>query len=166
MTHPLIRIPSARAAALALLLGGCTRAPVARPRTLDARLIMLAPDTVVIRAQATAQRCDRGGVLLLGIDGGSGVLLWTDGEARSGDYPVISRGDTVGRGAKVSVRFMNGEVGRGVSLDSGSVTLSVEGDRVSAHVRGSGLEPGSGVRATLIADFKPLRLGRDTASCR
>jgi hypothetical protein len=170
MTHRLVRIPSVPGAALGLVLAaaGCTRPRVPVPPPLDARLILPPYDTVAIKAQAVAHPCDRGaGVLLMGMDGGAGVLVWTQRQRvlASGDYPVVTRGDTTTPGAKVSVRFMSGQAGRGVTLDSGSVTLRVESDRVSAQVRGSGLDPGAGVRARLEADFRPLPLTRDTASC-
>jgi len=107
-------------------------------------------------------------MLFVGIDGGVGVLAWTsaDKALASGDYPILTRGDTTTRrGAKASVRFMSGAAGRGVTLDSGTVTLTL-GDRVGARVRGSGLEPAAGRRAMLDAEFRPVPLARDSVACQ
>lgn len=107
-------------------------------------------------------------MLFVGIDGGAGVLVWTNAEKvlASGEYPILTRGDTATRrGAKASVRFMSGEAGRGVTIDSGTVTLTL-GERVAARIRGSGLEPAAGRRATLDAEFRPIALGRDSVVCQ
>ena len=155
-----------------LVLAASACAPRATPprRALEARLALPTRDTVRIHAAATAQRCERGkGLLLVGTDGGAGVLLWAraPGLLPTGVYPVLTRSDSTSpRGATVSVRFMNAEAARGVMLDSGSVAFTRDGDRVSAHVRGSGLEPAGGVRAGLDAVFSPIPVAPDSASCR
>ena len=169
MTHQSRRIAPTPAAVVLVLCACAPRTPPA-PRALEARLALRTRDTVLIHAAATAQRCERGkGMLLVGTDGGAGVLLWAraPGPLPTGDYPVLPRGDsTTPRGATVSVRYMNAEASLGVMLDSGTVAFTLTGDRVSAHIRGSGLEPAGGVRAGLDAVFSPLLVAPDSASCR
>ncbi len=159
-------MPTARWAVVAVVLAvsACAPRAASAPRALEARLALPTRDTVLIRATATAQRCERGkGLLLVGMNGDAGVLLWAraPGFLPTGDYQVLARGDsTTPRGATVSVRFAVAGSPRGVTLDSGSVSLTVSGGRVSARVRGSGLEPATGgVRAGLDAVFQ-LHSGR------
>ena len=170
MTHQSRRIVPTPAAVVLVLASACSPRTAPASRLLEARLALRTRDTVLIRAAATAQQCDRGkGLLLVGTDGGSGVLLWARGSGPlvTGDYPVLPRGDsTTPRGATVSVRYMNADAGRGVMLDSGTVAVTLNGDRVSAHIRGSGLEPAGGVRAGLDAVFSPMVVTPDSASCR
>jgi len=154
--------------ALGLAVCACGRGPGERA-SLEARLVLSARDTLRIRARASAHYCHPRGVLLFAIDGGSGVLVWArdSGLVTSGDYALLTRGDSITpRGAMVSVRFVNGEAGRGVTLDSGKVTLSRDGGRIGARARGSGLEPTGGVRLGLDATFESMPLARDTTTCR
>jgi len=130
-------------------------------------------DTVRFAAPAVAHRCGRGaGILVEGATGGSGVLLWARSADSSvaGTFPPLTRGDsTTARGAMASFRLMIGEDARGVTLDSGSVTVARAGagGAIDAHVGGSGLEPAAGQRVRLEATFAAVPLARpsDTVSC-
>ena len=132
-------------------------------------------DTVRFAAPAVAHRCGRGaGILVEGITGGSGVLLWARSadSGMAGDFPPLTRGDsTTARGAMASFRLMIREDARGVTLDSGSVTVARSGGEgggaIDAHVGGSGLEPAAGQRVRLEATFDavPLAPPSDTVSC-
>jgi hypothetical protein len=124
----------------------------------------------------SAHRCAKGtGVLIEGIAGGDGVLIWTRSatpqnpasSAPSRRYRILTRGDsTTPEGAMVAVRFMIGDVARGFAVDSGEVTLSASRDRVSATVRGSGLDYSAGQRLALEARAEAVPLASDTADCR
>lgn len=173
MTHSLAApMPTARWAVVAvvLALGGCAPRSATAPPPLEARVRLPPRDTVLIQAQASARRCERGrGILLVGTDRDAGVLVWTraPGSLASGDFQFLTRGDsTTPRGAMVAVRFAVAGSPRGVTLDSGSVSLTVSGGRVSARVRGSGLEPATAARTALDATFTSVLLAADTASCR
>jgi len=155
-------------------VGACGRAAgLPEPGTVRAVLVRPPHDTVRFTAPAVAHRCGRGaGVLVEGIVGGNGVLLWARSGDSSviGDFPPITRGDsTTPRGAMASFRFMLGEDARGVTFDSGSVMLTRSDGRqaLEAQVRGSGLEPVAGQRVRLEATFAavPLAPASDTASC-
>lgn len=142
---------------------GRVRVVVARPER----------DTVRFRAGAAAQRCAAGaGLLIEGVERGNGVLVLirSADSVPSGDFPLLAPRDrTTPRGAMVSVRYMTAEVAHGFSLDTGVVTVagSPSGGGLSARARGSGLETGSALRATLEAEFEavPLPGAADTVPC-
>ena len=152
-----------------LIAVACGRA-AEQPGRLHARLTRPPHDTLRFGATARAQRCGQGrGLLLEGIAGGNGVLIW----ARSGDsgvtgeFPLLARGDSITtRGALVSTRFTIGEAERGVTLDSGSVEITSVGGRMRARALGSGVDPTAGQRVGLDAAFDAVPLATDTASCR
>ena len=108
-------------------------------------------------------------IALTGVDGGNGVLILvrTGKGPAVGDYSIVVRGDsTSSRGAMMSTRFMLGEIARGFGLDSGKITVTVAGSRVSATARGSGLDYSAGQRVNLAASATALPMSNDTASCR
>ncbi len=80
---------------------------------------------------------------------------------------MLARGDsTTRRGAMAAVRFVtrtNAE--RGVTLDSGEVTVSAGTGRKDVRVRGSGLDPVVGQRVLLDATFDAVPVAPDTLSC-
>jgi hypothetical protein len=125
---------------------------------------------VHFEAAASACPCGRPGALVAhGASGGNGVLIWLryGDTLASGDYPVLVRGDTVtSRGAAVAVRFMIGSVTHGTALDSGAVTVSRAGDRLTARAHGSGLELGGARRVGVEASFEAVAIGGDTVTCR
>jgi hypothetical protein len=153
-----------------LVLAAACGGAAERPGQLHARLTRPPHDTLQFGATARAQRCGQGrGLLLEGIAGGNGVLIW----ARSGDsgltgtYPLLARGDSITtRGAMVSTRFMIGDAERGVMLDSGSVAVTWGGGRMTVRALGSGVDPTAGQRVGLDAAFDAVPLATDTGSCR
>ena len=127
-------------------------------------------DTVQFTAAAYARRCtERRGLLLQGVVGGNGVLLWlrSADSTVGGEYPVLARGDTVTpRGVAGSVRFMLGTQDRGITLDSGIVTVSAADGRIDATARGSGLDPSAAQRVALKASFAAVPMGADSSNCQ
>ncbi len=108
-------------------------------------------------------------MVLEAIAHGHGALLWLrSGDSLGlGDYAPLTRGDsTTPRGAMVAVRWMSrGEDARGVTLDSGRVTLTRTRDGVAASARGSGLEPAAGQRVALVVTFEAVPAPADTVNC-
>lgn len=127
-------------------------------------------DTARIALRVEAHRCGHGAdVLIQGISGGDGVLIWTrsGGAEHGGSYPLLTRGDSLTpRGAMVSVRWMIGDIARGIALDSGVVTLVPAGQRISVRARGSGLDYAAGQRVAVDASVDAALLAPDTANCR
>jgi len=155
-----------------LVVSACGAAPGDGDGRLTARLLYATRDSVRFETPASLRRCGGArGFVLEGELRGNGVLVWL----RSGDslppgrYPVLSRGDTLTpRGAVVAVRFMTGEMARGLVLDSGWVTVTVGGGKepsVSAAVRGAGLEPTAGRRVAVEAEFAKTGLAADSTRC-
>jgi hypothetical protein len=140
-----------------------------QPGSLHARLILQPHDTLQFTADAWAQRCGAGrGFVLKGVVGGNGVLLWLrSGDSTLGEYPVLARGDTIApRGVVGAVRFMVQTSDRGVTLDSGVVTVSSAGRRIDAQARGSGIDPSAGQRVALDGSFHAVPMAADTVNCR
>ncbi|HTR77383.1 MAG TPA: hypothetical protein VMH39_04710 [Gemmatimonadaceae bacterium] len=107
--------------------------------------------------------------MLAGVNGGDGVLIWlrNPGAAIAGEYPILARGDsTTPRGAAMSVRFMVGEIARGFGVDSGLVQITTAGARISATVRGSGVDYSAGQRVSLAGSVVSLPSSGDSVSCR
>jgi hypothetical protein len=95
------------------------------------------------------------------------VLLRRGDSLATGSFPLIALGDSITqRGANVAVRYMQGDVAHGLSLDSGAVELTATGDALAGQVQGSGLE--GGVRAKIDAVFAGVSLPPpgDTVPCR
>lgn len=132
-------------------------------------MVTNARDTIEFAATAQGRRCGgRRGILLEGISGGNGVLLWvhSGNGPVPGMYPLLTFGDTsTPHGAVATARFMVGLADRGVALDSGAVELAVNGGRIEATASGSGIEPAAGERVTLRASFHDVRLAPDTVGC-
>ena len=135
-------------------------------------------DTVRIDAPLRAFRCTgpsaqsggrRGSVLLQGVRGGDGVLVWlrTADSVTVGAWPLLQRGDTLTpRGATVVARFMVGDAARGATLDSGTVWVTRADSLVSLVARGSATETLTATRMSVEATFEAVPVGADTVSCR
>ena len=144
-----------------------------QPGRVDARLILLPHDTVQFTAGAWARPCaGRRGFVLAGAQEGNGVLLWlhspdsADSLVRR-EYLFLARGDTTTpRGVVGAVRYMLKTADRGVTLDSGVVTVSLAGGRIGARARGSGIDPTAGRRVALDASFNAVPMAADTVDCR
>lgn len=146
---------------------GC---PAEQPGNLQARVIQQGKDTVQFTADAWARPCADGrGFALKGVVGGNGVLLWlrSGDSTNEGEYPVLARGDSVTpRGIAGSVRFMVGTTDRGVTLDSGVVTVTSSGKRLDANARGSGVDPSAGHRVAFDAAFTAVPMAADSVNCQ
>lgn len=142
----------------------------AEPGRLSARLILQPHDTVQFSAEATGRLCDEGrGVVFEGAAGGNGVLLWLHSADSlvQGEYRVLARGDTITpRGTVGAVRYITQNSDRGVTLDSGVVTVSPAPGRKTVLVRGSGIDPSAGQRVVLDASFDAVPIAADTVTCR
>ena len=132
-------------------------------------------DTVRIDAPVRAFRCSgphgqiRGGVLLQGVNGGNGVVVWlrTADSLTIGAWPLLQRGDTLTpRGATVGVRFMLADAARGAPLDSGTVWVTRADSLVALVARGTGGETLTATRMAVEATFDAVPVGVDTVSCR
>jgi hypothetical protein len=138
---------------------------------LYALLTWSAHDSASIALTVEARRCGHGAdALIQGIAGGNGVLIWTksgQGTEHGGAYPLLSRGDsTTPRGAVVSLRWMIGDIARGVTLDSGVVTIVSAGDRIGVRTRGSGLDYAAGQRVAVDASVEGVVFAADTVNCK
>jgi len=132
-------------------------------------------DTVRIDAPVRAFRCSsphgqiRGGILLQGVNGGNGVVVWlrTADSLTIGTWPLLQRGDTLTpRGATVGVRFMLADAARGAPLDSGTVWVTRADSVVALVARGTGGETLTATRMAVEATFDAVPVGVDTVSCR
>lgn len=158
---------------MAVLSAACGSAPDRQKGAVVRALVVRAPrDTVRFTALALASQCVGGsghGVLLRGSTGGNGAIVWlrTPDSLTTGAWPLLQRGDTVSpRGATVGVRFMAGDVARGVAIDSGDVTVSAVRPSVTLRVRGAGLAVAAAGRVTADVAFDGVPVGADTVSCR
>jgi hypothetical protein len=108
-------------------------------------------------------------MLLEGISGGDGVMLWLrPGDASlSGDYAPLPRGDTMTpRGAAVSVRTATRIRARGATLDSGTIAVAAAARRLDVSVDGTGADLSTAERVSLQAAFRRVPLAADTVECR
>jgi len=142
-----------------------------RPGRLHARIVLQPHDTVEFTTDASVQHCSgRRGFTIEGVAGGNGVLVWlrASDSATAGEYPVLTRGDTIApRGVAAAVRFLVQNTDRGAILDSGVVVVSASGGLLEAQVHGSGLDARAGQRVVLEASFRGLPLVvADTVTCR
>jgi hypothetical protein len=153
-----------------LVLAVACGCPSEKAGSLRARLVLQPHDTMQFIAGAWIWRCGGGrGLVLKGVDGGNGLLLWLrPGDSTlDGEYRVIGRGDTIAsRGVVGAVRFLVQATDRGVTLDSGVVTVSSTSGRFEAHARGSGLDSRAGQRVVLDASFGAVPMAADTVDCR
>ena len=153
---------------------GWCRATRPEPR-VQVVLTRQGKDTVRIDAPVRAFRCTGpraqigGGLLLQGVNGGNGVVVWlrTADSLTVGAWPLLQRGDTLSpRGATVGVRFMLGDAARGALLDSGTVWITRADSMVALVARGTGSETLTATRMAVEATFAAAPVGADTASCR
>ena len=125
-----------------LMLGAACGCRSEKGGSLHARLVLQPHDTVEFTARAWIWRCGGGrGLVLKGVDGGNGLVLWMrPGDSTlDGEYRVIGRGDTIApRGVVGAIRFLAQATDRGVTLDSGVVTASSTGGRFRGACSGLG----------------------------
>jgi hypothetical protein len=143
-----------------------------RERAARLHVVVVRPphDTLRFAAPAEAHRCAHGGgIVVEGLAGGNGALLRARGgdSLDTGDYPLLTRGDTISaRGALVGVRWTTGSDARGVTLDSGIVTVRRTRGLIDARVNASGLEVTAAQRVKVEATFDGVPLSGDTVTCR
>ena len=118
---------------------------------------------------AVARRCTDGRSLLLegiNLEGkGVMVLLRYGDTLTAGSYSLLTPGDSVAdRGAAVAVRFLTGSQEYGLAIDSGTVTLALDGrGALDARVSGWGIQ--NAVRIGLEAAYEGLPVSADTVPC-
>jgi hypothetical protein len=154
-----------------LLLAGCDGADRGsnQPTQLDALVAFPPRDTIRFSLPATMHRCRDGRTLLIEavVPEGSGVLvrLQSRDSVISGSYRIAAPGDTRPQSAVVVVRYLNRDVSRGFSFDSGTVVVTRDGSTVGGHIEGSGVE--NGIRTPTRIDYRhvPLPQQADTVPC-
>ncbi len=138
---------------------GAIRVSVSRPQ--------LAP--VELAVAARAYPCaGGGGQVVTGTGGLQGILLWLvpGSGPDTGAYTVNRGADSVpGRHARVSLRYLAGDVAHSLALDSGTVQLRLDGDGLAGTVGGSGFEAAESVRPLVRAVFQGIRVMPDSESC-
>jgi hypothetical protein len=150
----------------ALLLIGC--AGCAGGGRLAARLQRPHNPEQRFEVAARAKQCRGGyGVLLeAASDDGDGLLLWLRGDSlAAGAYPLRTASDTsAGRAATASLRFMTGDIGHGLTLDSGTVRLTAARPRLAGDIVATGTDLGNLQHVSLTAHFANVAVA-DTTIC-
>jgi len=123
----------------------------------------------VFDATATARLCRGGhGVLLEGVNGGNGLLVWirSPGPVAAGTYPVVPRGDSISpRGAVIAVRYLVHEAPHGFAADTGGVTLLAAGPAYAARLHGRGIEVSAATSPTVDAEIHGALVEGDSIVC-
>ena len=157
-------------ALLAVVMAAACGPGAAPAGRLEASFTNPPHDTTRFTAGARAATCAHGkGLLLEGFSGGNGVLAWLrgGGPTPDGTYGPLPRGDSVTpRGAVVAARLAPHDPSRGVLLDSGTVTISSKGGRISARIQGRGMDLSTASRVTVDATFEGVPAPSDTVECR
>jgi hypothetical protein len=139
-------------------------ATVIRPTTDTIRRA----DTIRLALPATAHACDDGRSLLLqsvsAIGNGMLVRLIYGDSLVSGDYRVVTAGESATRGAQVAVRYMVGAVTHSFVVDSGSVAVRRGRRELDARGSGSGIE--AGIRTRVAVEYADVPVTADTVRCR
>ena len=139
-------------------------ATVIRPTTDTLR----PKDSTRFALPATAYVCDDGRSLLLQsvspIGNGMLVRLIYGDSLVSGDYKVVTAGESTTRGAEVAVRYMIGSVTHLFVADSGSV--EVRRGRQALDARGSGSGIDGGIRTQVTVEYEEVPVAADTVRCR
>lgn len=152
----------------ALLLLGCAACVSAGDGRLTARVQRPHNPEQRLDVAARAKQCRGGhGVLLeAASEDGNGLLLWLRGDSlAAGEYPLRTVSDTsAGRAATVSLRYMTGDIGHGLTLDSGVVRLSTARSRLGGDIVAAGTDLGGGIPVHLTAHFAGVAVA-DTTIC-
>ena len=98
---------------------------------------------------------------------GSGVLMrlrYRD-SLMSDSFRIVVPGDTAAvPAAIVAVRYFLRDTPHGVVLDSGSVRVRRDGNRIGGRIAGSGLE--IGIRTPARIEYRDVPLSSDTVPCK
>jgi len=138
--------------------GGKLTARLQRPHNPEERF--------AVAARAKYCRGSHGVLVDAASETGNGLLLWLRGDSLApGEYPLSTASDTTaGRAATASFRYMTGDIGHGLALDSGSVRLAAGPPRLAGDIVGVGTELGNLQRVTVIAHFAGVAV-TDTTTC-
>lgn len=138
---------------------GGVRVTVNRPQ--------LAP--VELAVPARVHPCTEGdGHVMTGTADLQGMLVWLvpGGGPDTGAFTVNRGVDSVpGRHARVSLRYLAGDVPHTLALDSGTVLVRLDGPNLAGSVGGSGLDAADGVRPLVQAAFQGVRVMPDSEPC-
>jgi hypothetical protein len=138
------------------------------PVLLHAMVAFPPKDTILFDLPAEMRHCsDRRSLLLESVSPeGSGVLL----RLRYGDslisdsFPIVVPGDTASvPAAVVAIRFFVRDVPRGYVLDSGTVHVRREGNKITARTDGVGVE--NAIRIPARLEYRDVPIGTDTVPC-
>jgi hypothetical protein len=142
--------------------GGTIRVTIERPQL----------DAVELELAGAAKPCaSGGGRMLTGTNGLQGMLVWivTEGGPDSVAFPINRGADSVPvPHARVSLRYLIGDVAHAIALDSGTVEVRPErqgGITVGGSVVGSGFDSGENLRPLVRATFQGIRVLPDSATC-
>ena len=107
-------------------------------------------------------------LLVEGLDGGSGVLVWLapGGGADTGRFAILApTGDTAVRHARVVLRYNPGDEPHAFALDSGAVVWRREGDRAGGTVAGTGYDAVGGVRPQVQGALRDVVIESTAVAC-
>jgi hypothetical protein len=138
---------------------GTIRATVTRPQ--------LAP--VALAVPARAHPCAGGiGQVITGVADLQGMLVWLvpGGGPDTGAFTVNrGAGSVPGRHARVSLRYLAGDVAHNLALDSGTVRVRRDGAVLAGSVGGSGFDGAENVRPLVDAVLQGIRVLPDSEPC-
>lgn len=127
-------------------------------------------DTVDVAISLTARHCSDStppGLVLEGVDRGSGLLIWISDGGAERAYPIYDPGDSVvSTHARVVLYYRTGDNPHTLVLDSGTVRMRWQPGAVSGDLAGSGHEPAAGFRPRLAGSFAEVPVDRDAVPCR
>ena len=139
--------------------GGTIRASVTRPQL----------DPIALAIPARAHPCAGGnGAVITGVADLQGMLVWLvpGGGPDTGAFTVNRGADSVpGRHARVSLRYLAGDVAHTLVLDSGTVRVRRDGAVLAGSIGGSGFDDAENVRPLVDAVFQGIRPLPDSEPC-
>ena len=150
------------------LLAGCGRGD---QQAVQLRATVTRPprDTAHVALPATFRRCpDSRSILIEAItprgDGVLTLLRYGDTLA-SKTYSIINPTDKSALGAAIAIRYMVRDMPHLLALDTGSVSVTLAGGRLSARAQGSGIE--NAVRTRAAIEYAGVAEGTpgDSTSC-
>ena len=154
---------------LALVVGAACgeRAPAGGSMRVTVNRPQVAP--VVVALPARAHPCAGGdGQVITGAADMQGLLVWLvpAGGPDTGGFTVNRGADNVpGRHARVSLRYLAGDVAHALALDSGTVVVRRDGTVLAGSVGGSGFDATESVRPLVEAVFQGIRVMPDSEPC-
>lgn len=127
----------------------------------------LAP--VVLAVPARAHPCAGGdGQVITGVADMQGMLVWLvpGGGPDTGAFTVNRGADSVpGRHARVSLRYLAGDLAHSFALDSGTVRVRLDAAGLAGTVGGAGFDAAETVRPLVEAVFQGVPVLADSEPC-